>query len=85
MTDNSSSDSTNETQALDPFEVAIDTLRHGRYRESLGGVNPTGASAKMINERAKKSLLESAFVKFGILRSVCIAPTLLTTILNSSL
>ena len=57
MTDNSSSDSTNETQALDPFEVAIDTLRHGRYRESLGGVNPTGASAKMINERGEEVLV----------------------------
>ena len=46
-----------EMQALDPFTVAIDTLRQGRYRESLGGVNPTGASAMMINERGEEVLV----------------------------
>ena len=46
-----------EMQALDPFEVACATLRQGKYRESLGGVNPTGASAKMINERGEKTLV----------------------------
>ncbi|MCP4124357.1 MAG: hypothetical protein GY751_21635 [Bacteroidetes bacterium] len=44
-------------QALDPFEVACATLRQGKYRESLGGVNPTGASAKMINERGEETLV----------------------------
>ena len=46
-----------EMQALDPFEVACATLRQGKYRESLGGVNPTGASAKMINERGEETLV----------------------------
>ena len=46
-----------ETQALDPFTVAVDTLRQGKYRESLGGVNPTGASAMMINERGEEVLV----------------------------
>ena len=57
MTENNSSDSIDETKALDPFEVALDALRQGKYRESLGGktgVNPTGASAWMINERGEK-------------------------------
>jgi len=50
-------DENNETQALDPFTVAVDTLRQGKYRESLGGVNPTGASAMMINERGEEVLV----------------------------
>ena len=53
--DNNNND--DETQALDPFDVAVDALRQGRYRESLGGVNPTGASAKMINERGEEKLV----------------------------
>ena len=60
MTDNSSSDSAKENEALDPFEVALDSLRQGKYRESLGGktgVNPTGASAWMLNERGEKTLV----------------------------
>tara|TARA_Y100001958_G_C21226897_1_gene552389 strand:+ start:256 stop:1392 length:1137 start_codon:yes stop_codon:yes gene_type:complete len=60
MTENNSSDSIDETKALDPFEVALDALRQGKYRESLGGktgVNPTGASAWMINERGEKTLV----------------------------
>jgi len=60
MTDNSSSDSTNNNEALDPFEVALESLRQGKYRESLGGktgVNPTGASAWMLNERGEKTLV----------------------------
>jgi len=60
MTDNSSSDSAKENEALDPFEVALDSLRQGKYRESLGGktgVNPTGASAWMLNERGEQTLV----------------------------
>jgi len=60
MTDNNSSDSAKENEALDPFEVALDSLRQGKYRESLGGktgVNPTGASAWMLNERGEKTLV----------------------------
>lgn len=44
-------------EALDPLQVAINSLRQGKYRESLGGVNPTGASAHMINERGEKVLV----------------------------
>lgn len=47
----------NENEALDPLQVAINSLRRGTYRESLGGVNPTGASAWMINERGEKVLV----------------------------
>ena len=50
----------NENEALDPLQVAINSLRQGKYRESLGGktgVNPTGASAWMINERGEKVLV----------------------------
>lgn len=46
-----------EKIAIDPLESAIVALRHGHYRESLGGVNPTGASAEMINERGEKVLV----------------------------
>ena len=46
-----------ETIAIDPLEIAITSLRQGKYRESLGGVNPTGASAEMINERGEKVLV----------------------------
>lgn len=49
-----------ENEALDPLKVAINSLRAGKYRESLGGktgVNPTGASAWMINERGEKTLV----------------------------
>ena len=46
-----------EAKALDPFEVACATLRQGNYRESLGGVNPTGASALMKNERGEEVLV----------------------------
>ena len=60
MTDKHSSDSKKETEALDPFAVAIDALRQGKYRESLGGktgVNPTGASAIMKDERGEDKLV----------------------------
>jgi hypothetical protein len=49
-----------DTQALDPFTVALKSLRQGKYRESLGGkagVNPTGASAIMKNERGEDKLV----------------------------
>ena len=46
-----------EQIAIDPFTVAVDALRQGKYRESLGGVNPTGASALMINERGEETLV----------------------------
>ena len=46
-----------ETIAIDPLDLAITSLRQGKYRESLGGVNPTGASAEMINERGEKVLV----------------------------
>ena len=46
-----------ETIAIDPLDTAITSLRAGKYRESLGGVNPTGASAMMINERGEKVLV----------------------------
>jgi len=51
---------TADTQALDPFTVALKSLRQGKYRESLGGkegVNPTGASAIMKNERGEDKLV----------------------------
>jgi hypothetical protein len=58
MASENADNTTNEdTQALDPFTVAVDTLRRGKYRESLGGVNPTGASAMMINERGEETLV----------------------------
>ena len=49
-----------ENEALDPLQVAIKSLRQGKYRESLGGktgVNPTGASAWMTNERGERVLV----------------------------
>lgn len=49
-----------ENEALDPLQVAINSLRKGKYRESLGGktgVNPTGASAWMTNERGERVLV----------------------------
>tara|TARA_R110002012_G_scaffold315755_1_gene530012 strand:- start:7767 stop:8879 length:1113 start_codon:yes stop_codon:yes gene_type:complete len=49
--------SNNEQIAIDPLDSAIAALRGGKYRESLGGVNPTGASAEMINERGEKVLV----------------------------
>jgi hypothetical protein len=57
MASENSNTKTDEMQALDPFTVAIDTLRQGKYRESMGGVNPTGASALMINERGEEVLV----------------------------
>tara|TARA_R100000988_G_C3995898_1_gene165708 strand:+ start:655 stop:1779 length:1125 start_codon:yes stop_codon:yes gene_type:complete len=57
MASENNSNTDDEKQALDPFHVALDTLRHGRYRESLGGVNPTGASALMKNERGEEVLV----------------------------
>ena len=57
MASDNSSNTDNEKQALDPFDVALDALRHGKYRESLGGVNPTGASALMKNERGEEVLV----------------------------
>jgi hypothetical protein len=55
--DNENNKTDSEQIAIDPFTVAVDTLRHGKYRESLGGVNPTGASANMINERGETTLV----------------------------
>ena len=55
--ENSNTNTDDEQQALDPFTVAVDALRQGKYRESLGGVNPTGASALMINERGEEVLV----------------------------
>jgi|TARA_B100000214_G_scaffold226200_1_gene164732 hypothetical protein len=57
MASDNNSNTDNEKQALDPFDVALDALRHGKYRESLGGVNPTGASALMKNERGEEVLV----------------------------
>ncbi len=60
MTDISNKNTADENEALDPFTVAIDALRQGKYRESLGGktgVNPTGASAIMKNERGEDKLV----------------------------
>ena len=47
-------------EALDPLTVALKSLKQGKYRESLGGktgVNPTGASAIMKNERGEDKLV----------------------------
>ena len=55
--ENSNTNTDDEQQALDPFTVAVDALRQGKYRESLGGVNPTGASALMKNERGEEVLV----------------------------
>ena len=55
--ENSNTNTDDEKQAIDPFTVAVDALRQGKYRESLGGVNPTGASAIMINERGEEKLV----------------------------
>ncbi len=60
MTEINNSNTADENEALDPFTVAIDALRQGKYRESLGGktgVNPTGASAIMKNERGEDKLV----------------------------
>jgi hypothetical protein len=60
MTDINNNNTADENEALDPFTVAIDALRQGKYRESLGGktgVNPTGASAIMKNERGEDKLV----------------------------
>jgi len=46
-----------EKNAIDPLKSAIMALRKGRYRESFGGVNPTGASAWMIDEKGEKTLV----------------------------
>lgn len=54
----SSNNANNE--ALDPLTVALKSLRQGKYRESLGGktgINPTGASALMMNERGEEQLV----------------------------
>ncbi len=55
--ENENNKTDSEQTAIDPFRVAVDALRQGKYRESLGGVNPTGASALMINERGEKTLV----------------------------
>jgi len=60
MTEINNSNTADENEALDPFTVAIDALRQGKYRESLGGktgVNPTGASAIMKDERGEDKLV----------------------------
>jgi len=57
MASNKDTKNNDEPIAIDPLESAITTLRLGHYRESLGGVNPTGASAEMINERGQKVLV----------------------------
>jgi hypothetical protein len=46
-----------EKIAIDPLKSATTWLRKKKYRESLGGVNPTGASAWMINEKGEKTLV----------------------------
>ena len=57
MASNNDNNNDDEPIAIDPLESAIIALRHGHHRESLGGVNPTGASAEMINERGDKVLV----------------------------
>ena len=57
MASDNESNTEENMQAIDPFTVAVDTLRQGKYRESLGGVNPTGASALMKNERGEETLV----------------------------
>ena len=57
MAANSDNINNDEKIAIDPLDSAIIALRGGKYRESLGGVNPTGASAEMINERGEKVLV----------------------------
>jgi len=57
MASNNDNNNNDEPIAIDPLESAIIALRHGHHRESLGGVNPTGASAEMINERGDKVLV----------------------------
>ena len=57
MASDSENNTDDEMQAIDPFVVACDTLRQGKYRESMGGVNPTGASALMKNERGEEVLV----------------------------
>ena len=54
MAANSDNINNDEKIAIDPLDSAIIALRGGKYRESLGGVNPTGASAEMINERGER-------------------------------
>jgi len=41
----------------DPFDVLIDRFDNRGYRESLGGVNPTGASAWMKDEKGDVTLV----------------------------
>jgi len=41
----------------DPWDVALERFDNRGYRESLGGVNPTGASAWYENERGEKELI----------------------------
>ena len=50
-------DDKKEGVAIDPLKSAVNSLRKGKYRESFGGVNPTGASAWMINEKGEKTLV----------------------------
>ena len=57
MASNNDNKNNDEPIAIDPLESAINALRQGHYRESLGGVNPTGASAEMINEKGEKVLV----------------------------
>lgn len=49
-------DARNEN-AADPWDVAVERFDNRGYRESLGGVNPTGASAFMVNERGETQLV----------------------------
>jgi len=61
----SSNNANNE--ALDPLTVALKSLRQGKYRESLGGktgINPTGASALMMNERGEEQLVGKSSMVF---------------------
>ena len=46
-----------ENKAIDPLEVALIQFDNRGYRESLGGVNPTGASALMEDERGEEVLV----------------------------
>lgn len=57
MASNNENNNDDNLKAIDPLESAITSLRQGHYRESLGGVNPTGASAEMINEKGEKVLV----------------------------
>ena len=46
MTEINNNNTADENEALDPFTVALDALRQGKYRESLGG--KTGVSIQRV-------------------------------------